>query len=437
MTTGIEGVFELVSSKIKAQGYFKSFDLWRDQLSSESQGKKTLGFPAVFIQFSDVEWQAAYNMDQKGDLNFTLHIGIKNLEQDTGKVFEAHRKIHEALHGAKNSYTQLLRKSTNQDFNIDKVDTWQVKFYAKILDENANNMKDYVELESWSVETTPEIEEDGDAAGVMMGGVRVKNTDESFDQVLDLGVEHTFPDVKIYDSTEENFITKPSNVDVVLPSGFNSDGLRVGIEYFKPRYSGNPVSYATGDAAYWANLGKYKPVGLPKPQLHPTLDLTTDLTAMTLLDNNVFGNKSRFTDTQGGQDYGSNNNIVLDHLTGKMIVSMSPNYDTNTRDWATWLGIIHAWSYGGFGDWRMPTDSECQSYTLMRYANDHIYPLAHIPNAQDHFVSNTHNYPAFTFKFRNYPFHPTTTLSSLLKSSYTYSLAIRDFEDDQWHIDLL
>lgn len=89
-----------------------------------------------------------------------------------------------------------------------------------------------------------------------------------------------------------------------------------GIAYQRPISTGRLTSFRNGDYGYHRALGTYDYTPPTNPIHIAQLDWTAISPFITLKDNNVFGNKSRFTDQFGNQPGSFVNNYVIDHLTG-------------------------------------------------------------------------------------------------------------------------
>ncbi|RLI38905.1 hypothetical protein DRO66_00345 [Candidatus Bathyarchaeota archaeon] len=75
----------------------------------------------------------------------------------------------------------------------------------------------------------------------------------------------------------------------------------------------------------------------------------------TLVYNNEYGNKLRFTDDVGTQVYA--NNVTKDHLTGLMWRRTTPGSTNYTNQCANAEALV----YAGFSDWRVASFKEMQS----------------------------------------------------------------------------
>lgn len=152
-----------------------------------------------------------------------------------------------------------------------------------------------------------------------------------------------------------------------------------GIAYRRPFLTGADVSYATGDDKDNFDNGVYDYTPPSNPIHCATLDFNAVDPFLTLLADNFFGNRNRFTDTVGGQEYGSGGNgSLLDYsvcnLTGLAFIT---NIQVRAN-WAVSLSNANAATNVGFSDWRMPNINE--GLSLLLY-NASIARLAYSPFA--------------------------------------------------------
>jgi hypothetical protein len=161
-----------------------------------------------------------------------------------------------------------------------------------------------------------------------------------------------------------------------------------GIAYQRPLLTGQTTSYRTGDDAWQLANGTYDYT----PPVYPISYAQFD-TFTTLISNNAFGNKNRFTDENGLQVYGSN--YIIDHYTG--------------LGWATGRG---------FGNWDLMIDNALLitvlGYSDFRLAN--TSEMESIHNSQ----SAGFNYAPFNTKWTPdaNSFHSSTTNVRVATENY-------------------
>jgi hypothetical protein len=115
------------------------------------------------------------------------------------------------------------------------------------------------------------------------------------------------------------------------------------------------TSYRDGDEGYRLS-NNLMDLGNPSnPTFMQMIDCTDATPFDTLVFDNHYGNKNRFTDTDGLQVYGDG--IIIDHLTKRMYKQI-----TNAAiDWQESVDLAEASTFGGFSDWHLVTSSEIYS----------------------------------------------------------------------------
>lgn len=162
------------------------------------------------------------------------------------------------------------------------------------------------------------------------------------------------PDITHTDS-DLSPITLPAQTPMVCTPATTQSG----IAYDRPEITGQTTSYRTGDDADNLSNGVYDYTPPAYPTSYAKLDYSTPSTAWkTLVSNNAFGNKDRFTDDTGGQTY--TNPYVIDHLTGLGIYT--PMQGAN-QNWNTNIDEAQASTLLGYSDWRMANLNEALATT--------------------------------------------------------------------------
>lgn len=128
------------------------------------------------------------------------------------------------------------------------------------------------------------------------------------------------------------------------------------IAYSRPVSTGNNTSYRTGDSGWHRTNGTYDYVPPNNPSHIAQLDTSVN-NFNTLKENNVFGNKNRFTDPVGGQDM-STHNYTIDHLTGLGICYTR----LQGYNWDDAIDHAYTATTNGYNDWRIANYHECSVY---------------------------------------------------------------------------
>ena len=145
----------------------------------------------------------------------------------------------------------------------------------------------------------------------VLGPAKYQNSDLTFSQLIDPGDTYTAPDISFTDS-DGSVSSVPANKDIVATP------CASGTIYARPTPRFAPVtSYATYDDGWQYQNGTYTTGYAQGAGTVQTLD-ATDLNSETLTLNNKWGNKNRFTDGLGGQDWA---NAVVGDLTDKRFLT--------------------------------------------------------------------------------------------------------------------
>lgn len=199
----------------------------------------------------------------------------------------------------------------------------------------------YPWLATWSGVTVVEGTIENYCGGGVCADATVENSDATYSNTVASGGNLGLPDITI---------TKPDASTVTFPSVKNVDirDYKSGIAYQRPSLTGQLTSYRTGDDGWNLANGVYDYTPPEYPTSFAKLDLDAVSPFTTLLHNNAFGNKNRFTDSIGGQTYA--NDYVIDHLTGlgyyRVIQGTSTTWDTN-------IDNAVASTLLSFTDWRV------------------------------------------------------------------------------------
>lgn len=115
----------------------KRIALWNNQLNNEAQ-EEPFRFPALFIEFTDIQYRSEGHGIQKLDLEFAIHCTFSQLREDLD-LLDLVDNVAYALHGHAFSYsTNIRRLSEVQDADHDRVIDWIINFATTVtVDENA------------------------------------------------------------------------------------------------------------------------------------------------------------------------------------------------------------------------------------------------------------------------------------------------------------
>lgn len=131
----IKNLFEDLKAQILAEApTCKTVRLWNNQLNNEARESSFL-WPAVFIEFSDIDWEDTHEGVQEGDVEVTLHQVYKTLKDEDLALFDYVCEVHAAVQGFDGEhFTALGRTEGKQDTNHDGAIDWQTKYDTRVSD---------------------------------------------------------------------------------------------------------------------------------------------------------------------------------------------------------------------------------------------------------------------------------------------------------------
>jgi len=240
--------------------------------------------------------------------------------------------------------------------------------------------------------------------------VNISNSNDSYD--VNTNVDLELPNINFTDSDGTN-TSVPSMENLIATPCL----VKSGIAYNKPQVGAQLTSYHLYDEAYNTANGVY----IETPPANPThtarLDTTSARPDLTLIDNNSFGNKNRFTDINGLQVYG--NDYVIDHLGGYGIYRVTQG----TSNLSDALNNTNSSTILGYTDWRVPTFKEFTSLQSMDAANSLGAPLNFAAN---YYWSCTYRYDGFASTYGLATYAPYGQVAALLKTSLYNYIMIRN-----------
>jgi len=172
-----------------------------------------------------------------------------------------------------------------------------------------------------------------------------------------------------------------------------SDSGGGGILYKRPYINGQEISYTVGDSGWHLANGTYD-YALTGTTIQ-NYDYSVSNSFYKLKENNVYGNKVRFSTDNGDKPVdglagfitnsfsSSTNYYVIDHLTGLGWLRIKVGYN---QSWANGIATANAFSWSGYTDWRMPSRDELSSVI---YYGSSYYASGNIFNIDNTFASGT------------------------------------------------
>ena len=130
-----ESIVERIREKSQKSGTIK---LWNNQPSNESKERPTK-YPAIYIEFSRVEWGEGQNQVQTAEIVLTVHHIWQSLKREDIEMFDFVESIHTILQGFQTEIsTGLDRIAERQDTNHNRVIDWESDYKCSLLDCSAH-----------------------------------------------------------------------------------------------------------------------------------------------------------------------------------------------------------------------------------------------------------------------------------------------------------
>lgn len=123
---------EMVSNELRDK--VKTFRLFNDQFNNEASENAFL-YPAIFMQYSNIDYMSTTAGSQQGDLEATFHIGIESLEDEDLSAFDVLDTFFKAVTDMNIGFTRI---NEQQDINHDNVQVWQQSYKITLIDDTAN-----------------------------------------------------------------------------------------------------------------------------------------------------------------------------------------------------------------------------------------------------------------------------------------------------------
>ena len=117
----------------------KTFRLYNNQFAKEGV-EKAFPFPAVFVEFSALEYVTKSESLQEADTVVRLYLGFASLKTEDRDIFVLAGKLNFQLQNfsVANLTTGFDRKREEQDSDHDGVIVWKMEYNALLTDNTAN-----------------------------------------------------------------------------------------------------------------------------------------------------------------------------------------------------------------------------------------------------------------------------------------------------------
>lgn len=128
-------LFNLIKTDLVALTGIKHVALWNNQLANERQENPFL-YPAIFIEFTNDNFNGLTNGVQQWDLLVTLHLCFESYKDEDINILDLKEQVFAAIH--KKQYTnfasQMLRIDDEENFDHPNVQDYMQIYKTTIKD---------------------------------------------------------------------------------------------------------------------------------------------------------------------------------------------------------------------------------------------------------------------------------------------------------------
>ena len=136
-------IFTDIRDRVKTNTLIKHVALFNNQYAHDKD-ERPFVFPAVFIEFSRVDYRPETFGVSKVDLEVTFHVCFNQYVEDL-TFFDTIQSVKETLHKwSTNDFTPLQLLSEDHDTDHDNTSVWKIIFKTTATDENSVNTKKLV-----------------------------------------------------------------------------------------------------------------------------------------------------------------------------------------------------------------------------------------------------------------------------------------------------
>lgn len=131
----------------------KHVGLFNNQFNRIAE-EKPFGFPAVFVQFLELDYFTRGDSSQDAETIARLHIGYDSLKTDDLAIFDLIDEIHGVIQGLtlNSLFTPLDRVHEEQDVDHDVISVWLADYAFKLRDNNGTRDSKLVKTSLTGVE---------------------------------------------------------------------------------------------------------------------------------------------------------------------------------------------------------------------------------------------------------------------------------------------
>ena len=156
----IKDFYTTLKAQIETVTEVKTVRLYNNQIAKQSE-ESAWAYPAVFIEFTDIDWETTQAANQQGTLNIRLYQAFESYQDEDTDLFTILEKIFKAVHGFQGaSFSALQRTSDTQDTDHDQIIIWKTDFITDLVDCGATVQKDLVSATVTSIDILKDLDID-------------------------------------------------------------------------------------------------------------------------------------------------------------------------------------------------------------------------------------------------------------------------------------
>ena len=156
----IKDFYNSLKTQIETVSAVKTVRLFNNQFNKDSE-ENAWAYPAVFIEFLDINWETTQLANQQGSLTIRLHQGFESYATEDLAILDTLQLINAAVHGYQGaSFTALQRTNEEQDTDHNQVIIWRTDYITDLVDCSATVKKDLVSATVTEIEILKDLDID-------------------------------------------------------------------------------------------------------------------------------------------------------------------------------------------------------------------------------------------------------------------------------------
>lgn len=156
--------YAALKTKILTLSGVKYVALWNEQFNNEKNNIE-FNYPAVFIEFTNIDAKQLLKNVQLVDFTVRLHLGFKTLKTDDATVLTLKQQLYKLVEFFVFSQTEfpetyctkLIRSGETQNFDHDQIQEYILDFRATMKDFSAQDAPTEATVTTLDIAVSPQI----------------------------------------------------------------------------------------------------------------------------------------------------------------------------------------------------------------------------------------------------------------------------------------